>query len=212
MDLGTAWQLFTSTPAGYIILAFIGALLYLLYYAAKRYFDEREQDRAQRATEIERETKDDERGAHALEGMLTALTTTVTNQTEITKAVKEQADATRMLSEMTTALQQTLVSSLEGLAAAMGKAMYEHEQTAKGRQQGILDRIDTLETTVRQLITDLAEARAQSDQEREHCFEEIGADIKAALAELRDLRKEIVALPTDNEPEASDDSSKETPA
>lgn len=211
MDLGTAWELFISTPAGYIVLAFIAALLYIFYYAAKRYFDERAQDRAQRSTEIERETKDDERGAHALEGMLTALTTTVQNQTDVTRAVKDQADATLKLSEMTTALQQTLISSLEGLAAAMGKTMYEHEQSAKGRQQGIIDRIDTLENTVRQLITDLAEARAESDQERDRCFESIAQDIREALVELRELRKQIVALPLGAEPEQRDDSSKENP-
>lgn len=203
MDLASAWQLFISTPAGYIVLAFIAALLYIAYYAARRYFDERREDRAQRATEIDREAKDDERDSRAIEGMLAALTTTVSNQTEQTKAIKEQADATRALSETTALMQQAFTTGLEGLAAAMGKAMYQHEESAKGRHEGIINRIDALETTVRQLITDLAEAQTQNEQEHNRCLDEIAGDIKAMIDELRQLRAEFIALPDEHESDES---------
>ena len=99
MSFKEGWELFISTPAGYIILGLIAFALYLSYVSIKNYFTERHEDRLQRAKEIDLDAEDGKSNRDVLQGMLTALTTTVANQTEVVTAIKEHSDAVRTLSE-----------------------------------------------------------------------------------------------------------------
>jgi len=189
------WEVFVATPQGTIVLGLFAFALYMGYVAIKNHFSERREERILRAKESEKDAKDDESSQGVLQSMLTALTTTIANQTDTVKAIKEQADAVRALSEATSGMQFSLVDSLKGLSSALGAAMKDHDEQAVGRQKEIIQRVDDLDTSMRRMMQELIALRAASDKERNQRFDDLSLTMTGVLEELHALVTQLAITP-----------------